>query len=477
MIGCKKNASPGRICFCSSLFVLLTLHSFAFTQELQRPPQQAINLTNLRLDFIHVSARPAAMGGAFIGAAQDESAAAINPAGLTYEKRIGVSLNQRSSKVNYREPQGIPGNPDATKPSESTNFAQSMVGFYIPFKKFTIAAFREVMFDALYEFETQQFLTIPAPLNPRQVLGGLGNYAGRSLYLQMEVVSDAVALAFEVHNRLSLGITVKNSTLKINMTEYNYLDPALLTASMPAANSAQTLYSFTRINNRLQEYHFSAGLMAKLVLDKLFFGAVYNYNPAYTLTSNTYLPLYRLDTLSFSPVETENSFQLAIPHTYGFGFYYNINRFRLTFDVLRIGYSRLLSKNNRNVPYDDIWNPDKGSYEDSDPIDLRLKDATQFHFGFEYIWKLSDKLSMLRTVPVRFGLYTDPGHRIHAAGSDPDTGTLQDMQRLFPEAKTRVHYSLGLGVILTKNIKLDVAMIESSDRFELFGSALLSIPL
>jgi hypothetical protein len=51
--------------------ILFLYSSFAFAQ---RPPTPPIDFSYLELDFARPGARSAAMGGAFIGAAQDETA-------------------------------------------------------------------------------------------------------------------------------------------------------------------------------------------------------------------------------------------------------------------------------------------------------------------------------------------------------------------------------------------------------------------
>ncbi len=97
----RKNSS----CYLKSLFwvaiySLLVLNSTsAFGQ---RPPTPSINLNYLRLDFIQTSGRRAGLGGAFIGAATDESAGLVNPAGLTFVRTPGASLHFRLFKLDGR---------------------------------------------------------------------------------------------------------------------------------------------------------------------------------------------------------------------------------------------------------------------------------------------------------------------------------------------------------------------------------------
>jgi len=85
--------------FSPAFYILTAILVFNSTLAFaQRPPLVPINLSNLRIDFMNVGARPAALGGAFIAAAQDETAGPINPAGLTYLESAGASLHQRRTR-------------------------------------------------------------------------------------------------------------------------------------------------------------------------------------------------------------------------------------------------------------------------------------------------------------------------------------------------------------------------------------------
>ena len=89
------------ICIFTGLLLISPDLSFS-----QRPPVPPINLSYFRIDFVQSGARSAALGSAFIGAAQDETAAPINPAGLTYLKSAGASLHQRIANLDFDEPIG-----------------------------------------------------------------------------------------------------------------------------------------------------------------------------------------------------------------------------------------------------------------------------------------------------------------------------------------------------------------------------------
>lgn len=453
----------------SLLIAVLVFFSTEGFPQVQRPPVAPINLNYLRIDFIHPGARPAALGGAFIGAAQDESAGPINPAGLTYLKSAGATLNQRHIRSDFSEPQGSPSEPNLRTNFQTINFNQTMVGIFVPLRNVTFAAFRALAFDSRFNFETSQFLTTDGNLSLRQVMGGLGNFPGKRVDLDLEMVNDAVSMAIQLHRRLSIGFTIKASVLNFRLDEQAFLDPGVENGGPPAENTAATTYSITTLDERNVQSGATFGLLTQLIRDRLFFGAVLEMNPTFNLESHIFLPEYDVSSQTLPAHSPENtSFHIPVPDFFGAGLYFIATpRLRLTFDIKRVQYTDLLASNDLNAVEDDVFVPETGVYEDPDgKPDLTIDDATEFHFGVEYLFKAA----RLGLVPLRFGVYTNPGHRIHAANETPD------LRRLYPEAPDRTHLTFGAGLVFNSYLKFDGALNVSEDNFEIIGSTLISIP-
>src|ERR1700694_299443 len=83
-----------KICFFLAI-------SAAFTLQLAAQNTDIESLSGLQFNFGNPGARSLGMGGAFLGLADDASAAEANPAGLTVRRRPEVSLEVR----NYQEQQ------------------------------------------------------------------------------------------------------------------------------------------------------------------------------------------------------------------------------------------------------------------------------------------------------------------------------------------------------------------------------------
>jgi len=459
--------------FCV-LLLGVVLQTQAYSQTIERPPAVPINLSNLRIDFSNLTARATALGGAFIGAAQDETAAPINPAGLTNLKGISASLHQRNARLQFEEAEGTPTNPDAKRSFHNNNFDQSMVGVGVPVNRFSFALFRQVAFDSHFDFETEQFLTVSGnPLTVRETLGSVGNFPGREVELDLEMVTDAISIAVQLTDELSIGLTGKISVLNMNLIERTFLAPEAISGTLPeSVNQVDDLYSITTVSSRNTGHHLSAGLLFDAIPDRLFVGAVYHLNPSFELESNLYFPEYRIESEGIVlPAESiqGSDFHLSVPDVYGMGLYYRLtDRLNLTFDVVRIEYEDLLSENTLNVAADDIFDADTGRYIDPDnQPDLKVNSAYEFHVGLEYIYK-SPRFGL---IPLRFGFYTEPDHRIYSANDAPD------LRRLFPKEKSLLHFTFGLGAVFTNNIKLDASINVTKEGYELIGSTLISIPL
>jgi len=456
------------IIFIAGLFLFPDL-SFG-----QRPPVPPINLSYFRIDFVQSGARSAALGSAFIGAAQDETAAPINPAGLTYLKSPGASLHQRIANLDFEEPEGAVAAANRKTGFSSQNFDQNLAVVFFPIKRFTFAILRQVGFDNRFTFETQQFLTIDSLTTPRQLLGGLGNFPGRKVDLNLRLVNDGFSVAYRVNKRLSLGITGKISVLNIRLNEQTFLDPNVSGGRLPAENRPENIYSITTIDERVTDPSFSFGVMSKIILDKLFVGAVLNLNPSFALNSNIFLPEYKTGTETFKAESANPEFEFSIPNSAGFGLYYvPHSSIRFTFDIVRIQYSDLIRDNDLNIVADDELNPETGFYEDPDGRpDLTIDDVTEFHAGIEFLVRprMSFVAKRFSLIPVRIGIHTNPGHRIYATGNNPD------LKRLFPKAKDRIHYSFGSGFLLNSYLKFDASITFSADSFVFIASTLIALP-
>lgn len=418
----------------------------------QRPPTIPINLGYFRADFIQPGARPAALGGAFIGAAQDEIAAAINPAGLTYLKTAGASLHLRAIKLDGR--------------FDSDQF---VIAAFFPIKRFCLAFSRQVLFNSRFEVETLQQVSVGANPTPRLALGGLGNFPGTRALVDFHVFKDRWSLAYRVSNRMSVGFTASNFTLDTNLREQTFLDAQIIDGLPPRGNIPETLYSTSTLDRRDGlVWGYSIGWMATVIPDRFFVGAVIDFNPGFDLSSEIFLPEHRLGGVILPPVSpANNDFKFSIPDVQGIGIFYRATKLlHLTFDVVRREYQDMLLGNSLNIVADDELDESSQTYIDPDGrTDLTISNAIEVHFGVERLLRVV-KFGL---IPLRFGFYTSPAHRIHAQADDAD------LRRLFPQGPSRAYLTFGTGIVGSKYYKYDIGANFSSEGWQLFFSATFKV--
>lgn len=465
----RRRLQPIVLGVCLSTTAALGIREGLGQANITRPPVLPIDLSYLRLDLIIPGARPSGLGGAFIAAALDETASAINPAGLAYLTRPGASLHQRQARTSIEVPVGSSVHPDGRQRFTDHAFDQNMVNIVYPLKRFSFSTFRQVPVDTRFDFTTEQFMTANSNPTPRFTLGGLGNFPGRQVNLDLQIVNNGLAIAFAASSRLSLGLSVKVAVLNFNFSEHRFLDPEVLSGSEPDGNTARTTYAIRHLEREKVDVSASFGLLGELLRDRLFAGAVVNINPRFELASDIFLPRYEIGGTVLEAIRPhDRTFRLAMPDTYGLGLYYVASdRLRFSFDLVRVEYRDLLKSNDRNLVEDDVFEPTTGTYSDPDGRpDLTVDDVFELHFGVEYL----SKLPWLGLVPLRFGLYTDPAHRIHTTSDDPN------LQRLYPKDDNRLHLTFGTGVILSSSLKFDGSINYSNRRVEIIGSTLITLP-
>ena len=449
---------------------------FAVPLFAQRPPFPSVNVSYLRVQFFQPGARPAALGGAFVGAVRDETAPVINPAGMTYLTSIGTSLHQMLTQVKYEETAGID---EAAKEFTTENFNQSMVSVVVPLQvvrplegtwlgKMAVGIYRHALVDSRFEFETNQFLTTSEPLDVYRVLAGNGTVPGRNVTLDLELVNNAFALAYPINRRLNFGFSGKISVMNFTLLEQTYLDPLVVTGQAPRANRAETTYSITSGDDRDTQFSFDVGLMGTLIRDKLFAGLVYRYNPTFEFTVNTFYPEYRIASLELPRAATRQLLRFPVPDSYAIGLYYAPTpQLRFTFDLQRIRYSELLSgQENLDWPADNQYVAESQRYVDMgrNP-DFAVDDATEVHVGMEIV----PRIAKLGLVPLRFGFFTQSRNRVY--WSEPNSV----LRKVFPEGRNTISFTLGSGVVIGTFLTFDGALVFSEDSFSLVGSTLLTL--
>jgi long-subunit fatty acid transport protein len=463
-----------------TFFLMASCGEIALGQT-QRPPTPQFSFMQLRLVPANPAARPASLGGAFIGIADDATAAAINPAGVSFLLRPEISLSHAIGRQTRDYPIGGAGASIDEFRDRNPIFDQTLVNIAYPQWGFTFALYRQLAFHADFDFTRKQFLTIAPdrPLTLHEQLGASGNFPGVVSSFSAQVIHNAFVAAKTVHRRLRLGLSVAATQCRLQLHESHYFDPDLWLqknfAGAVAAigdNRAESLYRLYDLELNEFKMTWTAGVLIELDPD-LTLGMVYQHLPRFKAINRITLPAYTLpdrtpedgqdDEIGFTPEISLIPFKLDLPDHVGVGLAWKptINTL-IALDAVWYRNNSLLRDLRLDLPQDNQPAGD-GSYVDPDGRnDIKAKDFVSLHGGIEYRLKKSALI-----LPLRAGFYLEPSFAPHAVSPD------KNLQIEYPDEASRFHFTWGMGIIL-KNARFEVSGDLSSNLIEGLGSAVIS---
>jgi long-chain fatty acid transport protein len=418
------------------------------------------SLSGLQFNFGNPGARSLGMGGAFLGLADDASAAEANPAGLTILRKPEISVEGR----NFEEQQlfSTSGTFPQVNRTAFTHYSQrvdvTFASIVVPVKnRFTFGAYYHEplrnegagtvipTFNKLTNQEetaVPDFLFIPAK---GQVTDEQGCIAERKAKnnplacldytiipfvsaLQVQEQTLGLAGAFKVGN-FSFGATARyqrfhEEALTIRFTT----DPD--TGALVAFNSfaVQATGDIRTRNDRIgnQNDVTFAGGMKWAPNDKFSVGAVYKQGARFDA------PTFAADeTTSFEFVKSADTV-FHMPDVYGAGVSVRpMPVLTVNFDAVHITYSNLVD--NFFSINEDVRKLDKAYH---------ASDVTELHLGGEYF--VTSKIPLA----IRAGVWRDPAHSVEFRGSlaAPTTPSAVASAILYPKGEAQMHLSFGMGL-------------------------------
>jgi long-subunit fatty acid transport protein len=449
--------------------------------ERPRPPE--FIFSQFRLIPIQPAGRPASMGGAFLGLADDATAAAINPAGLSFLSTPEISLNHGLGWQTYDFPVSGSVSGNGEQRYYDLVFDQTLVNIIYPQWGFTFAVFRQMAFRSEFSFGRQQFVTLNAdrPLLLAEQLGASGNFPALASEHYSEVIHNSFVMAKTVAPRVHAGFTLRTTQFRLRLDERQYFEPDLWLQTDFNANPDQivkttrveALYRIDHVQHSQYKPSFNLGLMLEIA-PSLTLGAVYDYLPAYEVENRVVWPAYTLpdrtpndgldDAIVFEPEEKHALFTINLPDYLGLGLSWKANpRLLLAADVLFYRSSSLLQGVNFDLPQDD--RPEASGYVDPDgQADVAVKDHVSLHAGLEYRLAEFGKIWLIRA-----GFYNEPNFGLQAAAPDAD------LQREFPDESSFAHVTAGAGVVFSNRARFEASVDASPARGQIgfIGSAVL----
>lgn len=358
------------------------------------------DMFNFDFRFNNPGARANAMGGAFIGLADDATAAYANPAGLTILTKPEISIEYKYGE--HEEYFYAPVVGGDTTYFDYNVQGVSFLSFVYPANKATFTIYRHELINIESDY-THRYL-------PFSVWEKAKNH--------LNVTTYGLAMGLKFTNSFSAGLSVGFSQLDWCYLRQEFTNPSL---SQPA-------FSTHTIDSEDVADQFSVSLMWN-PFGEFNIGLIYRYGP-------TFETLYKweydsnLDGIYDQTYNTPNT--LNIPDVYGFGMSYRfLSSLTVAADLNYVKYSDIL----------DNFSTGYGTQTSNFEVD----DGFEIHTGFEYVFTTTD-------IPfaVRGGYYYRPKHRIYYTGPTAVNPLLRE------KGEDEHIFSLGFGAVF-ENIQVDVA--------------------
>jgi long-subunit fatty acid transport protein len=407
----------------------------------------------VQFDFLSPGARSLAMGGAFIGMADDATAAFVNPAGLraltrkevSFEGRgrdfeIPVVARGRLGRISNERFDVIEGLD--VEPQGQTGGGASFLSFVYPQARWAIAGYRHELanidIDVVTDGAFFRDFTAPEPSTQFRLFPIRGS-------MSLDIISYGVAGSFNVTPQFSVGagLAVHDFEMRSRTDRYDFNNTVAAGNLCPPAPQPcfydppvfAELANYQEQNGDDTQIGFNVG--ALFAPSRQFqVGVVFRQGPDFEtrVTNNdpdTGQPFLNRDFAG----------NFRVPHVLGFGAVYRpVANGTIAVDVARVQYSRLTED------FVDVFN-DVDSPQNQGPS-YSVNDATEVHAGFEYVFP--------RRIPiaVRVGYWLDPEHGIRY---EPSQAALTEfvtrnsnlaLSEIFrPREEDEHHFTAGGGAV------------------------------
>ncbi len=439
-------------------------------------------LAGLQFNFSNPGARALGMGGAFLGLADDASAAEANPAGLTILRKTEVSLEGR----NFRNAQKVftsgsfPNLQEEEFSSFSRNVELSFASVVVPIKDFAIAAYyhQPISYDngaaVLPQYDNRGRLIRQVPNfyltrgNPtgtgttvsRRECETLRNADPSSCF---EIVTlpflSAVSVALKTAG-ISGAWKIGSFSLGAGVRYQQFRETALTTRYFDNGGDLQissVVVQGTLNDDGDVQYEEDLTGIAGFkweITEKVSVGGSYKQGPSFSA------PVFKKDFLADRFLQDQDV-KFHAPDVAGLGISVRpLSALTVNADAVYVTYSNLTDDfRAANTAIAILENP----YES--------KDVVEYHAGAEYFFTTKIPIA------IRAGWWRDPAHSIEYVGPTtcndqrvrPEDRLLCSAIRvnqsiLFPAGEDQNHFSIGVGLSWPR-FQLDAAY-ETSSRFK-----------
>jgi long-subunit fatty acid transport protein len=362
--------------------------------------------SNIALPFSLSSpgARSMGMGGAFLGLADDATAAFTNPAGITQLQEPEISIEGR--RVDYSVP-FLAGGSASIDAFDSANLKAinaensinnlSFLSFVYPIDRWRLAVYRHELlhYDNTFLSNLQPtLLDFGAP--------GVLDVFPTANQQSLKIVDYGLSAAVRINDAVSLGVGLSYYRFKIETVDARFSDVTFFTNPSVPLNAQVQTGSDNDIGLNLGAHfalteQWSLGLAYRQ-------GPKFDYRASAALFATVTLDggLFTATPLS-SPILVADLTKVGfkVPDVYATGLSWHPNdAWRVNFDFDEVMYSQLTEH------LQSLFGVPAGSAA------FRIKNAAELHLGAEYTFTQMD-----HPVSLRAGVWHDPRHSIEANGA------------------------------------------------------------
>ncbi|HSX61395.1 MAG TPA: outer membrane protein transport protein [Tahibacter sp.] len=399
---------------------------------------------SIPFSFANPGARSLGMGGAFIGLADDATAAYSNPAGLTQLRQVEVAAEARHTAFStpYVDSGNTTTNPFSTaglrvlEDDSSTNNL-SYFSIIVPAERWSFAFYRHELANFSSDFDTSAALRFDdAPLFMTESS------------IDLKIVNWGAAAAFRATDRVSFGFGLSRYDFDLHSDTGRFFENRPL-----------------RLQTALQDgddHGLGWNLGARFGLsDSVSLGLTYRHAPRFDYTSQI-IGLSDGTTPLNPPIQQYGPSRVTfnIPDVFGIGLSWRpTDRLVVNLDVNRVRYSELT---------DDI----STFFDITATQRLQIEDGNEAHLGAEYTFA-----DMTHPFSLRAGIWHDPRHSVSFVGV-PRPDQFQNnvtFDELFAAQfaggrGAEKHYAIGGGWAFT-NFQLDLAadLSDGLDTYSMSG--------
>jgi len=415
----------------------------------------------LQWNFSTPGARANAMGRAFIGVADDATAAVTNPAGLLRLTKPQVYFEFKSTDIK------VPrlADPESLFTLAPTQFTQvvgvpSFLSASVPVG--SRLAFGVTRHEFLDYQESFNLSARPIPNDPGfdifNPVTGSSKFTG---------VTYAGSAAFKVNDHLQVGVTLSSNHLSAvsQATRFAFLGPS--SVNQFALTTSTIVKNQTAINGTSSAFGATLGLLWETSDGKVSAGFQFTKGPSFQVSETEVVnpgfganPQVQLTPLPFTGPPFNGSavtVSIHVPNRAGAGVAFRPGaRLLIAADAVYIGYSSLAQDFTVVFPGSSLV-----------ASQFSVANVVEAHAGVEYLLTNSAE----HRVFVRAGVFTNPDHTTRFCGcsSDATDNAIATAQYNLLPRTTGVFGTAGVGFVFGKRFQADVAIIGTPELVASFG--------